>query len=73
MRLYMSEKMDNYVDCIVCVSGTYLQLDQDDKVLLTVRDVTRQKKDFWMNWRRPGENAEWAGEQKTAFSGKYES
>ena len=44
MRLYMSEKMDNYVDCIVCVSGTYLQLDQDDKVLLTVRDVTRQKK-----------------------------
>lgn len=44
MRLYMSEKMDNYVDCIVCVSGTYLQLDQDDKVLLTVRDVTRQKR-----------------------------
>ena len=44
MRLYMSEKMENYVDCILCVSGTYLQLDQDDKVLLTVRDVTRQKK-----------------------------
>jgi hypothetical protein len=72
MRLYMSEKMDNYVDCIVCVSGTYLQLDQDDKVLLTVRDVTRQKKilDELEEARR---NAEWAGEQKTAFSGKYES
>ena len=66
MRLYMSEKMDNYVDCIVCVSGTYLQLDQDDKVLLTVRDVTRQKKilDELEEARR---NAEWAGEQKTAF------
>ena len=62
MRLYMSEKMDNYVDCIVCVSGTYLQLDQDDKVLLTVRDVTRQKKilDELEEARR---NAEWAGEQ----------
>lgn len=62
----MSEKMDNYVDCIVCVSGTYLQLDQDDKVLLTVRDVTRQKKilDELEEARR---NAEWAGEQKTAF------
>ena len=66
MRLYMSEKMDNYVDCIVCVSGTYLQLDQDDKVLLTVRDVTRQKKilDELEEARR---NAELAGEQKTAF------
>ena len=66
MRLYMSEMMDNYVDCIVCVSGTYLQLDQDDKVLLTVRDVTRQKKilDELEEARR---NAELAGEQKTAF------
>ena len=62
----MSEKMDNYVDCIVCVSGTYLQLDQDDKALLTVRDVTRQKKilDELEEARR---NAELAGEQKTAF------
>ena len=67
MRLYMSEKMDNYVDCIVCVSGTYLQLDQDDKVLLTVRDVTRQKKDFWMNWRRPGEMRNGQENRKTAF------
>ena len=43
-----------------------LQLDQDDKVLLTVRDVTRQKKilDELEEARR---NAEWAGEQKTAF------
>lgn len=66
MRLYLSEKMDNYVDCVVCVSGSYLQLNQDDKVLLTVRDVTRQKK-VLDELEMAKRNAELAGEQKTAF------
>lgn len=66
MRLYISEKMDNYIDCVVSVSGTYLQLNQEDKVLLTVRDVTRQKK-ILEELEMAKRNAELAGEQKTAF------
>ena len=66
MRLYVSDKMDNYIDCVVSVSGTYLQLNQEDKVLLTVRDVTRQKK-ILEELEMAKRNAELAGEQKTAF------
>lgn len=66
MRLYFSEKMDHYVDCIVSVSGAYLQLDQEDKVLLTVRDVTYQKQ-ILDELEKARQDAEWAGEQKTAF------
>lgn len=66
MRLYLSEKTDNYIDCVVSVSGTYLQLNNDDKVLLTVRDVTRQKK-VRDELEAAKQEAELAGEQKTAF------
>lgn len=49
--------------------GNIFTVGSDDKVLLTVRDVTRQKKilDELEEARR---NAEWAGEQKTAFLGQ---
>lgn len=66
MRLYLSEKTDNFIDCIVSVSGTYLQLEQDDKVLLTVRDITRQKK-VQEELEVAKQAAELAGEQKSAF------
>lgn len=66
MRLYLSEKTDNYIDCVVSVSGAYLWLDEEDKVLLTVRDITRQKK-VQEELKTAKEAAEIAGEQKTAF------
>lgn len=66
MRLYLSEKMDNFIDCIVSVSGAYLLLEQEDKVLLTVRDITRQKK-VLEELEVAKRAAELAGEQKSAF------
>lgn len=66
MRLYLSETTDNFIDCIVSVSGSYLCLDGDDKVLLTVRDITREKK-VQEELKAAKETAEIAGEQKTAF------
>lgn len=66
MRLYLSEKTDNFVDCVVSVSGTYLRLNEDDKVLLTVRDITRQKK-VLEELEVAKRTAELAGEQKSAF------
>lgn len=66
MRLYLSEKANNYIDCVVSVSGAYLQLNRDDKVLLTVRDITRQKK-VQEELVAAKQVAEMAGEQKTAF------
>lgn len=66
MRLYLSEKTDNFMDCVVSVSGAYLNLDGEDKVLLTVRDITRQKK-VQEELKAAKETAEIAGEQKTAF------
>lgn len=66
MRLYLSEKANNYIDCVVSVSGAYLQLNRDDKVLLTVRDITRQKR-VQEELVAAKQVAEVAGEQKTAF------
>lgn len=66
MRLYLSETTDNFIDCVVSVSGSYLCLDRDDKVLLTVRDITREKK-VQEELKAAKETAEIAGEQKTAF------
>ena len=66
MRLYLSGKTDNYIDCVVSVSGAYLRLDENDKILLTVRDITRQKK-VQDELEAAKEAAEAAGEQKTAF------
>lgn len=66
MRLYLSDDTDNYVDCVVSVSGAYMVQNRDEKVLLTVRDITRLKKvqEELEGARRV---AEVAGEQKTAF------
>ena len=63
MRLYLSDDTDNYVDCVVSVSGAYMVQNRDEKVLLTVRDITRLKKvqEELEAARRV------AGEQKTAF------
>ncbi|WP_455674054.1 ATP-binding response regulator [Phocaeicola sp.] len=66
MRLYLSNSVDNYIDCVVSVSGSYLKLDNDDKVLLTVRDITRQKK-IQEELEAAKLAAEVAGEQKSAF------
>lgn len=66
MRLYLSDDTDNYVDCAVSVSGAYMVQNRDEKVLLTVRDITRLKK-VQEELEAARRVAEVAGEQKTAF------
>lgn len=66
MRLYLSDDTDNYVDCVVSVSGAYMVQNRDEKVLLTVRDITRLKK-VQEELEAARRVAEMAGEQKTAF------
>lgn len=66
MRLYLSDDTDNYVDCVVSVSGSYMVQNRDEKVLLTVRDITRLKK-VQEELEVARRVAEVAGEQKTAF------
>lgn len=66
MQLYLSEDKGDYIDCIVSVSGSYLELNRDDKVLLTVSDITKQKK-IQEELEKAKRTAELAGEQKTAF------
>ena len=66
MRLYLSDDTDNYVDCVVSVSGAYMVQNRDEKVLLTVRDITRFKK-VQEELEAARRVAEVAGEQKTAF------
>ena len=66
MRLYLSDDTDNYVDCVVSVSGAYMVQSRDEKVLLTVRDITRLKK-VQEELEVARRVAEVAGEQKTAF------
>lgn len=66
MRLYLSDDTDNYVDCVVSVSGAYMVQNRDEKVLLTVRDITRLKK-VQEELEAARQVAEVAGEQKTAF------
>lgn len=66
MRLYLSDDTDNYVDCVVSVSGAYMVQNRDEKVLLTVRDITRLKK-VQEELEAAKRVAEVAGEQKTAF------
>ena len=66
MRLYLSDDTDNYVDCVVSVSGAYMVQNRDEKVLLTVRDITRLKK-VQEELEATRRVAEVAGEQKTAF------
>lgn len=66
MRLYLSDDTDNYVDCVVSVSGAYMVQNRDEKVLLTVRVITRLKK-VQEELEVARRVAEVAGEQKTAF------
>mgnify|MGYP001781457110 FL=1 len=66
MRLYLSDDTGNYVDCVVSVSGAYMVQNRDEKVLLTVRDITRLKK-VQEELEAARRVAEVAGEQKTAF------
>lgn len=66
MQLYLSEDKGDYIDCIVSVSGSYLELNCDGKVLLTVSDITKQKK-IQEELEKAKRTAELAGEQKTAF------
>ena len=66
MRLYLSDDTDNYVDCVVSVSGAFMVQNRDEKVLLTVRDITRLKK-VQEELEAARRVAEVAGEQKTAF------
>lgn len=66
MRLYLSDDTDNYVDCVVSVSGAYMVQNRDEKVLLIVRDITRLKK-VQEELEAAKRVAEVAGEQKTAF------
>ncbi len=66
MRLYLSDDTDNYVDCVVSVSGAYMVQNRDEKVLLTVRDITRLKK-VQEELEAARRVAEVAGGQKTAF------
>lgn len=66
MRLYLSEKKEDYIDCIVSVSGSYLQLGQEEKVMLTVSDITKQKK-IRKELEAAKISADLAAEQKTAF------
>lgn len=66
MRLYLSDDTDNYVDCVVSVSGAYMVQNRDEKVLLIVRDITRLKK-VQEELEVARRVAEVAGEQKTAF------
>ena len=66
MRLYLSDDTDNYVDCVVSVSGAYMVQNRDEKVLLTVRDITRLKK-VQEELEAARRVAEVAGEQQTAF------
>ena len=66
MRLLLSDDTDNYVDCVVSVSGAYMVQNRDEKVLLTVRDITRLKK-VQEELEVARRVAEVAGEQKTAF------
>ena len=66
MRLYLSDDTDNYVDCVVSVSGAYMVQNRDEKVLLTVRDITRLKK-VQEELEAARRVAEVAGEQKTVF------
>ena len=66
MRLYLSDDTDNYVDCVVSVSGAYMVQFRDEKLLLTVRDITRLKK-VQEELEAARRVAEVAGEQKTAF------
>lgn len=66
MRFYLSDDTDNYVDCVVSVSGAYMVQNRDEKVLLTVRDITRLKK-VQEELEVARRVAEVAGEQKTAF------
>lgn len=66
MRLYLSDDTDNYVDCVVSVSGAYMVQNRDEKVLLTVRDITRLKK-VQEELEVARRVAEVAGGQKTAF------
>ncbi|WP_455671645.1 ATP-binding response regulator [Phocaeicola sp.] len=66
MQLYLSEKKEDYIDCIVSVSGSYLQLGQEEKVILTVSDITKQKK-IQKELEAAKISADLAAEQKTAF------
>lgn len=45
LLLRTSESDDVVVDCEVCVSGTYMQMADREQMLLTVYDITKQKKD----------------------------
>lgn len=66
MKLYTSAKIGDFIDCEVSVSGSYLEINDEGKVLLTVRDITKEK-----NLQRKLEadklQAKLEAEQKSAF------
>lgn len=66
MRLYVSSKIGDFVDCEVSVSGSYLNIGCEDRVLLTVRDVTKEKK-LQRQLEEDRLQAQFEAEQKSAF------
>lgn len=44
MRLYISDKKDEYVDCEITASGKYINLNGKEGMLLTVYDISKLKK-----------------------------
>lgn len=66
MRLYVSSKIGDFVDCVVSVSGSYLNVKNEDKVLLTVRDITKEKK-LQRQLEEDRLQARFEAEQKSAF------
>lgn len=66
MRLYVSTKIGDFIDCEVSVSGSYLNVNNEDKVLLTVRDVTKEKK-LQRQLEEDKQQAQLEAEQKSAF------
>lgn len=66
MRLYVSAEKEDYIDCEVSVSGSYLQIDNADKVLLTIRDITSENK-LQKELEEAKKVAELEAENKSAF------
>lgn len=66
MRLYTSAKIGDFVDCEVSVSGSCLTLHDEEKILLTVRDVTKEKK-LQRQLEEDRMQAKFEAEQKSAF------
>lgn len=66
MRLYLSDNPGDYVERMFSVSGVFLQWGNDDKVLLTICDITHQKK-VQKELELAKLTAEAVGDRKSAF------